>query len=117
MIESEQPQPRHPVLTTEKLEEISDIFKTMGHPNRLKIWIYLCHTTRAVSVSTICNTVGLSTQLVSHHLKDLKLRGIVGSRSSPPFELYYPKRAAFDLILPLMQSMTDSVKSRLVEDM
>jgi len=104
------------VLTSEKLEEIADVFKGLGAGVRLKIFLYLCFGNKAISVSTICDNLALSVQLTSHHLRELKRIGLVGSRSNSPFELYYPKREILGIVINLLSDAKKKIETRPVED-
>lgn len=103
-------------LDVEGLRSVSEMFSALGVQNRLKIWLYLAFAPRAVSVSQICDILGMSTQLVSHHLKVLRNARLIDSRPKHPFELYYPSRESLGLLHKILDDARQTVLSRLIED-
>lgn len=62
----------------EKLEKVAYILKTIGHPVRLKIISLLAESNR-LSVNEIGEKCEIEQSLVSHHLNNMKLKGILQS--------------------------------------
>lgn len=62
----------------EKLEKVAYILKTIGHPVRLKIISLLAENNR-LSVNEIGEKCEIEQSLVSHHLNNMKLKGILQS--------------------------------------
>ncbi|MDV7399953.1 ArsR family transcriptional regulator, partial [Arthrospira platensis SPKY1] len=60
----------------EKLERIAYILKTVAHPLRLGI-IHLLEQYPRLSVSEICEQLGSEQSLTSHHLQNMRLKGIL----------------------------------------
>lgn len=62
---------------SEKLEKVAFILKTVAHPLRLAIVELLGEVDR-LSVGEICETLATEQSLTSHHLANMKLKGILG---------------------------------------
>ena len=62
-----------------KVEKVAFILKTIGHPVRLAIIDLLIHH-KELSVNDICEQLDLEQSLVSHHLNNMKLKGILESK-------------------------------------
>ena len=62
-----------------KVEKVAFILKTIGHPVRLGIIDLLIHH-KELSVNEICDQLELEQSLVSHHLTNMKLKGILDSK-------------------------------------
>ena len=60
----------------EELEKLAYVLKAVAHPNRLKI-ICLLSKNGEMSVSDICDRMGCSQALISHHLTDMQAKGIL----------------------------------------
>lgn len=67
------------LLDTEKLESVAFILKTIAHPLRIGI-VDLLSKNDEQSVNEICEKLGSEQSLTSHHLQNMKLKGILGSR-------------------------------------
>lgn len=67
-------------------QEAAEIFQQLGDGSRLRILWLLCHSEECGI--NIAAAVGMSTAAVSHHLKTLKLHGLVTSRRAGK-EVYY----------------------------
>jgi len=63
----------------DKVEKVAFILKTIGHPVRLGIIDVLMHRDR-ISVNELCDLLDLEQSLVSHHLNNMKLKGILNSQ-------------------------------------
>lgn len=76
-------------LQIDKIEDfagVSDVFKQLGDPTRLRIFWLLCHCTECVT--DIAAMLDMSSPAVSHHLRILKSCDLItGSRSGK--EVYY----------------------------
>ena len=69
-----------PTLTDDKLEAVAFVLKTIAHPTRIAI-INLLKREGRQSVNEICEKLGgLDQSLTSHHLSNMKLKGILGSK-------------------------------------
>ncbi len=60
----------------EKLERAAYILKTVAHPIRLGI-VYLLEKHEELSVSEICKALGSEQSLTSHHLQNMRLKGLL----------------------------------------
>lgn len=67
------------LLDTEKLEAVAHILKTIAHPLRIGI-VDLLSKNAEQSVNEICSQLSSEQSLTSHHLQNMKLKGILGSR-------------------------------------
>lgn len=65
-------------LSEEDFLELADIYKLMGSETRLKIVCLIADG--EMSVSDICEGVGMNASAVSHQLKEMKLHKIVYGR-------------------------------------
>ena len=71
---------------TNNFEIIADIFKLLGDSSRIQIFRILCHCEECViNLSALVN---MTSPAVSHHLKQLKARGLIVSRREGK-EVYY----------------------------
>jgi ArsR family transcriptional regulator len=59
-----------------KMERAAFILKTLAHPTRLGI-VELLGSTPRLNVSEICEELNLEQTLASHHLTDMKLKGLL----------------------------------------
>jgi len=66
-------------INPEKVEKVAFILKTIGHPVRLGIIDLLIHREK-ISVNDLCETLELEQSLVSHHLNNMKNKGILSSQ-------------------------------------
>jgi DNA-binding transcriptional ArsR family regulator len=74
-------------LNKEKLEKAAFILKTVAHPTRLAI-IQLLDKSQKMSVNDICEALTCEQSLISHHLINMKLRGILKSQKEG-LNMYY----------------------------
>ena len=66
-------------ISQQKLETVAFVLKTIGHPTRLAI-IQLLKEEDRLSVNDICEGLGgIDQSLVSHHLSNMKFKGILSS--------------------------------------
>jgi len=69
-----------------RISEAAALFSQLADPSRLRIFLLLCHCEECVI--NIAAAVGMSTAAVSHHLKSLRLHGLIVSRRAGK-EVYY----------------------------
>ncbi|MBX7206120.1 MAG: metalloregulator ArsR/SmtB family transcription factor [Bacteroidia bacterium] len=74
-------------LNQQKLEKAAFIFKTIAHPTRLAI-IECLQKTDQLSVNELVKLTGCEQSLLSHHLSNLKLKGLLTSVKSGTNMLY-----------------------------
>lgn len=72
--------------TAEDCQAIAAIFKQLGDGNRIRIFWILCHCEECVI--NIAALVDMSSPAVFHHLKQLRLGGLIVSRREGK-EVYY----------------------------
>ena len=65
-------------IDNDKLEKVAFILKTIGHPLRLSI-INLLSANEKITVNEICEQLDQEQSLVSHHLNNMKIKGILES--------------------------------------
>jgi DNA-binding transcriptional ArsR family regulator len=70
-----------------KLEKAAYILKAVAHPTRLAI-IQLLEQEDGLSVNQICDILKCEQSLISHHLINMKLRGILKS-TKDGLNMYY----------------------------
>lgn len=87
----------------EKLERIASILKTVAHPLRLGI-IHLLEQFPRLAVSEICEKLGAEQSLVSHHLQNMKLKGLLSSKREGRSILYSLKERDVSLIIECLEN-------------
>ena len=78
-------------------QNIADIFRQLGDPNRIRIFWLLCHCEECVV--NIAAMVDMSSPAVSHHLRVLKDSGLLSSRREGREEYYRASDAAQSRLL------------------
>ncbi len=76
------------VISNDKLEKVAFVLKTIGHPVRLSIINHLA-IRKQMSVNEICETLDLEQSLISHHLKNMKQKGIVDCVKDGKIRMYF----------------------------
>ena len=87
----------------EKLERIAYILKTIAHPIRLGI-IHLLEQHARLSVSDICGNLGTEQSLTSHHLQNMRLKGILSVKREGRSMLYSLKERDVSLIIECLEN-------------
>ena len=85
---------------------ISDLFKQLADPTRIRIFWLLCHCEECVM--NLSALMEMSSPAVSHHLKQLRSAGLIVSRRDGK-EVYY-KAADSDQSRLLHEMIEDMVK-------
>lgn len=98
MKESTKPPVPAASLTSDELEFAASILKAIAHPIRLAVVQILSQKER-LSVNEICEHVGSEQSLTSHHLSNMKLKGILGSQREGQRVYYYLKLPALTNLL------------------
>lgn len=75
------------IINKEKFEKAAYILKAVAHPTRLAI-IQLLDAQENLMVNEICETLKCEQSLISHHLINMKLRGILKSHKDG-LNVYY----------------------------
>jgi len=87
----------------EKLERIAFILKTIAHPLRLGV-IHLLEQYPRLSVSEICEKLDAEQSLMSHHLQNMKLKGILSVKKEGRNMLYSLKERDVSLIIECLEN-------------
>lgn len=89
-----------------KLEKAAYILKAIAHENRLCVLLHLAKT-KEKSVSDLMKEVGCEQSLLSHHLTDLRAKGILKSRRDGQRNLYSLNN---EQIIPLLECLLNYCK-------
>lgn len=87
----------------EKLERIAFILKTVAHPIRLSI-VRLLEIYDRLSVSEICEKLETEQSLTSHHLQNMKLKGILRVKREGRSMMYSLKERDVALIIDCLEN-------------
>lgn len=77
-------------LDIDRVEKIAFVLKTVAHPMRVGI-IDLLSQNEKMSVNDITAYLGLEQSLTSHHLANLKMKGVLGSKREGKNIFYFLK--------------------------
>ncbi|PWJ36051.1 ArsR/SmtB family transcription factor [Sediminitomix flava] len=66
-------------IEADRIERTAFILKTIAHPVRLKI-IELLRDRERMTVGELCEALNCEQSLTSHHLSNMKLKGILSSK-------------------------------------
>ncbi len=91
------------VADAEKLERIAYILKTVAHPVRLGV-IRELEVHPRLSVSQICEALGTEQSLTSHHLQNMKLKGLLSSKREGRNIFYSLKERDISLIIECLEN-------------
>ena len=86
-----------------KLERIAFILKTVAHPLRLGI-IHLLEQYPRLSVSEICEKLDSEQSLTSHHLQNMRIKGLLSSKREGRNILYSLKERDISLIIECLEN-------------
>lgn len=86
-----------------KLERIAYILKTVAHPLRLGI-IHLLEQHPRLSVSDICEALSSEQSLTSHHLQNMRLKGILSVKRDGRSMMYSLKERDVSLIIECLEN-------------
>lgn len=87
----------------EKLERIAFILKTVAHPLRLGI-VHLLEQHPRLNVTDICAALDSEQSLVSHHLQNMKLKGILSVKRDGRSMMYSLKERDVSLIIECLEN-------------
>lgn len=87
----------------EKLDRIAYILKTVAHPLRLGI-VHLLEQHPRLSVSQICEMLESEQSLTSHHLQNMRLKGILSVKREGRSMMYSLKERDVSLIIECLDS-------------
>ena len=102
--EAQLPGIRRELEKTDKFQTISEVFRQLGDPTRVRIFWLLCHC--EACVVNISAMMDMSSPAVSHHLRPLRNSGLIVSRRDGK-EVYY--RAADTAQARLLHQMIERV--------
>lgn len=86
-----------------KLERIAFILKTVAHPIRLGI-VHLLEQYPRLSVTEICDMLGSEQSLTSHHLQNMRIKGILSVKREGRSMLYSLKERDVSLIIECLEN-------------
>ncbi|MFT4666340.1 MAG: DNA-binding transcriptional ArsR family regulator [Polaribacter sp.] len=87
----------------EKLERIAYILKTVAHPIRLGI-IHLLEQHPRLSVNAMCEALGTEQSLTSHHLQNMRLKGLLQVKREGRSMMYSLKEKDISLIIECLEN-------------
>ncbi len=87
----------------EKLERIAFILKTVAHPMRLGI-IHLLEQHPRLSVTDICEMLNSEQSLTSHHLQNMRVKGILSVKREGRSMYYSLKERDVSLIIECLEN-------------
>lgn len=87
----------------ERLERIAYILKTVAHPIRLGI-IRLLEIHPKLSVSEICEALSTEQSLTSHHLQNMRLKGLLSVKRQGRSMMYSLKEKDISLIIDCLEN-------------
>ena len=87
----------------ERLERIAFILKTVAHPIRLGI-IRLLEVNAYMNVTSICEALGSEQSLTSHHLQNMRIKGLLSVKKSGRMKLYSLKERDISLIIECLEN-------------
>ncbi|PHI21960.1 transcriptional regulator [Lewinellaceae bacterium SD302] len=86
-----------------KLERIAYILKTVAHPLRLGI-VHLLEQHPRLSVTQICEALESEQSLTSHHLQNMRLKGILSVKRDGRSMMYSLKERDVSLIIECLEN-------------
>lgn len=93
------------LLSVENATTLSEVFKQLGDPTRLRIFLLLCHVEE--NVQGIATAMNMSSPAVSHHLRILKATNLIISKRVGKM-MYY--KAADDEITQTLHHVIEHVE-------
>ena len=78
------------IINLEDYQVRAEMLKVLAHPTRLEI-LYLLESHPRLSVTQMKDRLGCDQTHASQHLKQMKLRGILGSQRNGKFIFYFLK--------------------------
>lgn len=90
----------------DKLEKAAYILRALAHETRLCVLMHLSQT-KEKSVSDLMEELGCEQSLLSHHLTDLRAKGILNSRREGRNNFYSINNQA---IVPLLECLINYCK-------
>lgn len=91
-------------LDIDRVEKIAFVLKTVAHPMRVGI-IDLLSQNEKMSVNDITAYLGLEQSLTSHHLANLKMKGVLGSKREGKNIFYFLKMKEVIEIVRILENV------------
>jgi ArsR family transcriptional regulator len=91
------------VLSSDQLKIAASLLKAVAHPMRLSI-LQLLERDGKMSVTEICENLSSEQSLTSHHLSNMKQKGILGCERDGQRILYFLKITELSNLLRCMES-------------
>ena len=91
-------------LDQERVEKIAFVLKTIAHPMRIAV-IDLLNENEKMSVNDITAYLGLEQSLTSHHLANLKMKGILGSKREGKNIFYFLKMKEVPELIKILENV------------
>lgn len=85
-----------------KLEKVAFILKTIAHPVRLGI-VELLEKNEKLCVSDICKQLNTEQSLTSHHLSNMKLKGLLSAERQGKNVYYFIKEKEITNIIDCLE--------------
>lgn len=91
-------------LDHERVEKIAFVLKTIAHPMRVGI-IDLLNEHEKMSVNDITSYLGLEQSLTSHHLANMKMKGILGSKREGKNIFYFLRMKEVPELIKILEEV------------
>jgi len=90
------------ILEAQKMNMVAFILKTIGHPLRIGV-IQLLTDNVELSVNDLCERLNAEQSVMSHHLSNMKFKGILGSRREGKQRYYFIKLTEVIKVIECME--------------
>lgn len=90
-------------IDAKKLEQVAFILKTIAHPVRLAI-VDLLDKNKKMAVNDIAEQLGLEQSITSHHLNNMKIKGILQSEREGKNMYYSIKLEEVNKVIACIES-------------
>ena len=90
-------------LDPEKLEKVAFILKTIAHPMRISV-VGLLSVNDKLCVNDICERLGSEQSLTSHHLQNMRLKGLLKVKREGRSMMYSLKEKDISLIVECLEN-------------
>ena len=97
-------------LADHEIVELSELFKLLGDPNRLRILLLICRHGE-LNVTSMCDKLGLQQPLVSHHLALLRMAGVLELRRQGKEHHYRVCRKRFGQMMQVLNAQAGRQRS------
>ena len=92
------------IVNLEDYQIQAETLKVLAHPTRLEI-LYLLESHPQLSVTQMKESLGCDQTHASQHLKQMKLRGILGSKRSGKFMLYFLRQKSCGELVKVIETI------------